>query len=71
MSQLMRILMQADIAKCGAIDATKLDENNVLVIRFVEEKSLRDLSDKNRRICCASSVAAPLPCPLGSAEMEG
>ena len=50
MSQLMRILMQADIAKCGAIDATKLDENNVLVIRFVEEKSLRDLSDKNRRI---------------------
>ena len=34
MSQLMRILMQADIAKCGAIDATKLDENNVLVIRF-------------------------------------
>lgn len=50
MSQLMRILMQADIAKCGAIDATILDENNVLVIRFVEEKSLRDLSDKNRRI---------------------
>ena len=23
------------------------------------------------RDCCASSVAAPLPCPLGSAEMEG
>lgn len=50
MSQLMRVLLQADIAKCGTLDAANLSENNVLVIRFVEEKSLHDLSVKNRRI---------------------
>lgn len=49
MSQLMRILMQADIAKCTDIDISTLDKQNTLIVRFVEEKSIVSLSRQIRR----------------------
>jgi hypothetical protein len=55
---------------------------NVRLSADLSAKLDRDCADYARRAekprnppsgrdCCASSAAAPLPCPLGSAEMEG
>lgn len=50
MSQLMRIIMQAEISKSDAVRATAQDSKTVLEIRFIEERSFEILTRQIRRI---------------------
>lgn len=50
MSQLMRIIMRADITKSDAVRASTKDSKSVLEIRFVEENSIEILTRQIRRI---------------------
>lgn len=50
MSQLMRIIMRADITKSDAVRTATEDSKSVLEIRFVEENSIEILTRQIRRI---------------------
>lgn len=50
MSQLMRIIMQAEISKSDAVRTTAQDSKTVLEIRFIEERSFEILTRQIRRI---------------------
>lgn len=50
MSQLMRIIMRADITKSDAVRTATEDSKSVLEIRFVEEYSIEILTRQIRRI---------------------
>lgn len=50
MSQLMRIIMRADIMKSDAVRTATEDSKSVLEIRFVEENSIEILTRQIRRI---------------------
>lgn len=50
MSQLMRIIMRADITKSDAVRTATEDRKSVLEIRFVEENSIEILTRQIRRI---------------------
>lgn len=49
-SQLMRIIMHADITKSDAVRTSTKDSKSVLEIRFVEENSIEILTRQIRRI---------------------
>ncbi len=49
-SQLMRIIMHADITKSDAVRISTKDSKSVLEIRFVEENSIEILTRQIRRI---------------------
>lgn len=50
MSQLMRIIMQAEISRSDAVRTTSKDSKSILEIRFVEENSIEILTRQIRRI---------------------
>lgn len=49
-SQLMRIIMQAELSKSDAVRTTAQDSKTVLEIRFIEERSFENLTRQIRRI---------------------
>lgn len=49
-SQLMRIIMHADITKSDAVRTSTKDSKSVLEIRFVEENSIEILTRQIRRV---------------------
>ena len=50
MSQLMRIIMRADISKSDAVRIAVQDSKSALVINFIEERAFENLTFQIRRI---------------------